>query len=109
MENRIQKIIDKQGISLNAFAQEIGVNRSTVSHILTGRNKPSVEVLQKILKRFPELSSDWLLLGNGGMHAKNKSSATPPSHKNTPKSESKSVEKVVVFYTDNTFQEYNPS
>ena len=52
MENRIQKIIDKQGIPLNAFAQEIGVNRSTVSHILTGRNKPSVEVLKKILKRF---------------------------------------------------------
>ena len=63
MENRIQKIIDKQGIPLNAFAQEIGVNRSTVSHILTGRNKPSVEVLQKILKRFPELSSDWLFVG----------------------------------------------
>ena len=35
MENRIQKIIDEQGISLNAFAQEIGVNRSTISHILT--------------------------------------------------------------------------
>lgn len=109
MENRIQKIIDKQGISLNAFAQEIGVNRSTISHILTGRNKPSVEVLQKILKRFPSLSSDWLLLGNGGMHSENESSVTPSSPKNTPKLESKSVEKVVVFYTDNTFQEYNLS
>ena len=65
MENRIQKIIEEQEISLNAFAQEIGVNRSTISHILTGRNKPSVEVLQKILKRFPSLSSDWLLLGYG--------------------------------------------
>ena len=108
MENRIQKIIDEKGISLNAFAQEIGVNRSTISHILTGRNKPSVEVLQKILKRFPSLSPDWLLLGNGGMHAKKESSA-PSSHKNNPKLESKSVEKVVVFYTDNTFQEYNPS
>tara|TARA_B100000900_G_scaffold414965_1_gene443242 strand:+ start:1378 stop:1752 length:375 start_codon:yes stop_codon:yes gene_type:complete len=108
MENRIQKIIEKQGVSLNAFAQEIGVNRSTISHILTGRNKPSVEVLQKILKRFPELSSDWLLLGNGGMYAKKNSSETPSSTKNTPKLESKSLEKVVVFYTDNTFKEYNP-
>ncbi|MBF91136.1 MAG: transcriptional regulator [Flavobacteriales bacterium] len=109
MENRIQKIIDEKGISLNAFAQEIGVNRSTISHILTGRNKPSVEVLQKILKRFPSLSPDWLLLGNGGMHAENESSSTPSSHKDIPKLESKSVEKVVVFFTDNTFQEYNPS
>lgn len=109
MENRIQKIIDEQGISLNAFAQEIGVNRSTISHILTGRNKPSVEVLQKILKRFPSLSSDWLILGYGGMHTKNKSSETPYIAKKTPKVESKSVEKVVVFYADNTFHEYKPS
>lgn len=109
MENRIQKIIDKQGISLNAFAQEIGVNRSTVSHILTGRNKPSVEVLQKILKRFPELSTDWLLLGNGGMYAKKESSeASSPSQKSV-QVVNKTVEKVVVFYTNNTFQEYNPS
>ena len=109
MENRIQKIIDKQGISLNAFAQEIGVNRSTVSHILTGRNKPSVEVLQKILKRFPELSSDWLLLGYGGMYAKKESSEAHLSAQQTVPVVAKSVEKVVVFYTDNTFQEYNPS
>ena len=109
MENRIQKIIDEQGVSLNAFAQEIGVNRSTISHILTGRNKPSVEVLQKILKRFPSLSPDWLLLGNGSMHTKNESIATTSTTKKTSKSESKSVEKVVVFYNDNTFHEYNPS
>jgi len=109
MENRIQKIIEEQEISLNAFAQEIGVNRSTISHILTGRNKPSVEVLQKILKRFPSLSSDWLLLGYGSMHAKNEFSDTKYSQKNTSKLESKLIQKVVVFYVDNTFQEYNPS
>ena len=109
MENRILKIIDEQDISLNAFAQEIGVNRSTISHILTGRNKPSVEVLQKILKRFPSLSADWLLLGNGSMHAKNESSVTASSPKKTPKLGSTSIDKVVVFYTDNTFQEYNSS
>lgn len=109
MENRIQKIIDKQGISLNAFAQEIGVNRSTVSHILTGRNKPSVEVLQKILKRFPELSSDWLLLGNGSMYTQKESSDTSSSSQKSVQEAYKTVKKVVVFYIDNTFQEYNPS
>ena len=109
MENRIQKIIDQQGISLNAFAQEIGVNRSTVSHILTGRNKPSVEVLQKILKRFPELSTDWLLLGSGSMYAKKESSEVSSPSQKSVQVVDKTVEKVVVFYTDNTFQEYNPS
>lgn len=109
MENRIQKIIDEQALSLNAFAKEIGVNRSTVSHILTGRNKPSVEVLQKILKRFPAISSDWLLLGNGGMYAKKESVDTAAPPKKAAVVEVKSVEKVVVFYSDHTFQEYKPA
>ena len=109
MENRIQKIIETLGVSLNAFAHEIGVNRSTVSHILTGRNKPSLEVLQKILKRFPDLSSDWLLLGNGGMYTKKESSESNFLFQNSSQVAVKKVEKVVIFYTDNTFQEYNPS
>ena len=109
MENRIQKIIDNQGVSLNAFAQEIGVNRSTVSHILMGRNKPSVEVLQKILKRFPELSSDWLLLGNGAMYVQKATEQVVESAPSPLKIPEKSVEKVVVFYSDHTFQEYKPT
>jgi transcriptional regulator with XRE-family HTH domain len=112
MEKRLQKIIEEQGLSLNAFAQEIGVNRSTVSHILTGRNKPSVEVLQKILKRFPDLSSDWLLLGRGGMHERHAlatSPAGPSVVASAPVKEEKKIEKVVVFYTDHTFEEYKRS
>ena len=67
MENRIQNIIEKYGLSSNTFAQEIDVNRSTISHILSGRNKPSIEVLQKILRRFPDVSASWLLLGQGAI------------------------------------------
>ncbi len=108
MENRIQKIIDVQAISLNAFAQEIGVNRSTVSHILTARNKPSVEVLQKILKRFPSISTDWLLFGTGAMHVKNEAVSSSDKASNPDQLTNKTVDKVVVFFTDNTFQEYKP-
>ena len=108
MENRIQKIINDQAISLNAFAQEIGVNRSTVSHILTARNKPSVEVLQKILKRFPGISTDWLLLGTGAMHVKNEAVSSSAKASNPDQLTNKTVDKVVVFFTDNTFQEYKP-
>jgi len=49
------------------FADEIGVNRPGISHIISGRNKPGVELIQKVLKRFPEVSTDWLLMGNGSM------------------------------------------
>ena len=109
MEIRIQKIINKHNFSLSAFAKEIGVSRSAISHILTGRNNPSVEVLQKILKRFPNLSADWLLLGNGDMYSQitsEKSSYFTTFF--TEKSSDKIAEKVVVFYSDYTFKEYKP-
>ena len=53
MENRIQNIIEKYELSSNTFAQEIDVNRSTISHILSGRNKPSIEVFTKDTEAFP--------------------------------------------------------
>jgi len=49
------------------FADEIGIQRSSMSHVLTGRNKPSLEFVQRILKRFPEVDTNWLLFGTGAM------------------------------------------
>ncbi len=49
------------------FADEIGVARAVISHILSERNKASLEVVQKILARFSEISPEWLLLGQGEM------------------------------------------
>tara|TARA_Y100000766_G_C18912174_1_gene608920 strand:+ start:3714 stop:4046 length:333 start_codon:yes stop_codon:yes gene_type:complete len=109
MENRIQNIIEKYELSSNTFAQEINVNRSTISHILSGRNKPSIEVLQKILRRFPDVSSSWLLLGQGAID--NTNLATTSSHvpeENTIET-NRSIDKIVVFYSDNSFEEYKPN
>lgn len=55
--------------NLNAaqFADEIGVQRSSVSHILTGRNNASLDFLLKVLLRYPEIDTDWLLIGKGVM------------------------------------------
>tara|TARA_B100000900_G_scaffold399644_1_gene402402 strand:- start:752 stop:1084 length:333 start_codon:yes stop_codon:yes gene_type:complete len=109
MENRIQNIIEKYGLSSNTFSQEIDVNRSTISHILSGRNKPSVEVLQKILRRFPDVSANWLLLGQGAIDDNNlvPSSSKVPIENTIEKV--KSIEKIVVFYSDNSFEEYKPN
>jgi DNA-binding XRE family transcriptional regulator len=108
MENRIQNIIDKYGLSSNAFAKEIDVNRSTISHILSGRNKPSIEVLQKILKRFPDVSANWLLLGQGAIDDTNLASSSQVPNENTIE-KVKSIDKIVVFYSDNSFEEYKPN
>jgi transcriptional regulator with XRE-family HTH domain len=67
MIERIQMIMKSRNISAAQFADEIGVQRSSVSHILTGRNNPSLDIVLKILQRFPEINSDWILTGNGAM------------------------------------------
>ena len=109
MEKRIQNIIEKYGLSPNAFAQEIDVNRSTISHILSGRNKPSIDVLQKILKRFSKVSASWLLLGRGDMFATESVSQVPKATTDESSVQSKEVKKIVVFYSDNSFEEYKPN
>ena len=109
MENRIQNIIEKYGLSSNTFAQEIDVNRSTISHILSGRNKPSIEVLQRILRRFPDVSASWLLLGQGSIDDTNlKPNSSHLPIENAIKTV-KSIDNIVVFYSDNSFEEYKPN
>lgn len=66
-KDRIEKIMQLENISSGQFALEIGIQNSTLSHILNNRNNPSLDVLKKILNRFPKISSDWLILGQGPM------------------------------------------
>ena len=67
MIDKIQHILNYYGYSSSQFANEIGIQRSAMSHILSGRNKPSLDFILKVLKRFPEINADWLLLGTGEM------------------------------------------
>ncbi|WP_460621594.1 helix-turn-helix domain-containing protein [Hymenobacter tenuis] len=78
MLDRIKQIISTQKLSPTQFADAIGVSRPIVSHILSGRNKPSLEVVQKIVSAFPGLSLSWLLLGTGPMQAQVPSDAPNP-------------------------------
>lgn len=70
MKERILKFINKEGISPANFADEIGVQRSSVSHILSGRNNPSYDFIFKILDRFKSLNAEWLITGAGEMYKK---------------------------------------
>ena len=70
------------------------MNRSTITHILSGRNKPSIDFLDKLIKSFPNLNTNWLISGIGEMHIVSKE-----------KTHLKSLEKVLIFYTDKSFQE----
>jgi len=67
MTDRISLLIKAKNLSAAQFADEIGVQRSSISHLMSGRNKPSLDLIQKTLQRFPEVSSEWLLFGKGEM------------------------------------------
>ena len=60
---RITQILEEQQLSSSAFADTIGVQRSSISHVLSGRNKPSLEFILKTARAFPAYSTDWLLFG----------------------------------------------
>jgi transcriptional regulator with XRE-family HTH domain len=67
IRDRIQKFLTAEGLSPTRFADEIGVQRSSVSHILSGRNNPGFEFIQKILARYKNLNAEWLMMGTGNM------------------------------------------
>jgi transcriptional regulator with XRE-family HTH domain len=65
MKDRLIKVLNHLGLTATRLADEIGVQRSGISHILSGRNQPGYDFIVKILTRFPELNAEWLLLGKG--------------------------------------------
>ena len=67
INDRFTKILEYSGFTASEFADEIDVQRSSISHIISGRNKPSLEFIVKIKNRFPEISWDWIILGQGEM------------------------------------------
>lgn len=132
MKDRLLKIIKHYSLTSSRFADELGVQRSGISHIISGRNQPSYDFIVKLMKVYPEINPDWLLMGSGSMLR------TPVSEKLNPEpdlfsqievnstkhpveksdiGETKTVEKVtnvtsiqqiVIFYPDGTFKPYLP-
>jgi transcriptional regulator with XRE-family HTH domain len=70
MVNRIQEILDKYDLTAAKLADQLNVPRSTISHILSERNKPSLEFIQKVLDNFPEINTRWLVKGEGEIFEK---------------------------------------
>jgi transcriptional regulator with XRE-family HTH domain len=62
---RLEIVLDYYGLNASAFADKIGVQRSSMSHLLSGRNKPSLDFVMKILEVFPDVDLYWILIGRG--------------------------------------------
>jgi len=59
--DKVKQVMQDKGLSPSIFADEIGVPRASISHILAGRNKPSIRILMGIIKKFPDIDVNWLL------------------------------------------------
>jgi len=72
MVDRIKRIIEDKGLHASSFADKIQVSRGAISHIMNGRNSPNNDTIQKIIKCFPDISSAWLISGEGPMYNREK-------------------------------------
>lgn len=70
MVNRIQEILKRYNLTAARLADQLDVPRSTISHILSERNKPSLEFIQKVLDNYPDISTNWLIKGEGTIFGK---------------------------------------
>lgn len=133
MKERILQFLQSEQISSTQFADAIGVQRSSISHILSGRNNPSFDFIRKMLQKYTEIRAEWLILGEGEMYKRVESrelfdDQAPVSgdvkqeevqktgtnkseqggEEQDKKHEINDIERVVIFYRNNTFTEYHP-
>jgi transcriptional regulator with XRE-family HTH domain len=142
---RLEFIMEHFSLNASSFADKINVQRSSISHLLSGRNKPSLDFVMKIFDVFPELNLYWLLDGSGTYLKNDKieQDEKKPDLSSTPiieietkkanpvanevhveindghlnqsanslfeKSTGKHIQRIVLFYTDGTFENYSPS
>lgn len=135
LKDKIEKLILALGLTSTRFADYIGVNRPIISHILSGRNKPSLEIIQKIVNKFPELGYNWIadeehldmeivsqivknqdfneLFANMYTSRELNEKSNVDLHQEIFNSKDigngKRIEKIVVFYSDNTFKQFEQS
>ena len=133
---RLKEIIEEKGLTAIEFSEQVGIQRSSLSHLFSGRNKPSIDLLMKIKRQFPDTDLEWLISGES---RKNESNNAALSHESALKTEnipvtnvnnaelitdnqiispideentSKKLKKrkslkVIIFYDDGSFEEFN--
>lgn len=132
---RLKQILKEKEMNALEFSERVGIQRSSLSHLFSGRNKPSIDLLLKIKKQFPETDLDWLITGEESITPvyfdKNQSIRVENEPKNVVTDVNKEVlksdyqyinheegklnkaireqhdiERIILFYTDGSFKEY---
>lgn len=96
MNKRLQQFLTLEQLSPSKFADILGIQRSGISHILSGRNKPSYDFIERMLLKFPNINAEWLILGKG------------KPYKNAPSEENPKEESIDLFSTPTDNQYVTP-
>ncbi len=101
MKERLREFMDQNGLSAKDFAERINVQASSISHILSGRNKPSLEFLEKLLSAFPNIDIKYLISGlkENTSHSEEK---VIPSESISKDNQNR----IIVLNSDGTYDEY---
>ena len=97
-KDRLLELIESKNISASELSKKINVQRSNISHILSGRNKPSLDFVLKLCDYYNDIDLDWLLKGI--------SSPNPINHKKN-RNKTSSINKIVLFFEDGTFETFS--
>ncbi|MBS3807204.1 MAG: helix-turn-helix transcriptional regulator [Bacteroidales bacterium] len=137
MNERLIQFLKVHNLSSTRLADQIGVQRSSISHVVSGRNKPSYDFIYKFLQHYPRVNPRWLIMGEGSMYENQKQQGSllfqqeepgsTPRESTGEKSADPSpviedsqeeeqpaygrktrIERIVVFYSDKRFEEYRP-
>ena len=109
IQDRIKLIIKANNESPSSFADNIGIKRSNLSHVLSGRNKPSLDFLSKIINSYPSVNASWLVTGVTREGTLKEPETDSGKEEGANTSNPQSIERILIFYKDGTFKSYNPS
>lgn len=104
IQERIQLILKMHALTPSMFADKLGVQRSNISHILSGRSKPSFDFLEKVVVNFPRVNTNWLLTGE----MKDKHVSTIDEIQSPEKLNEEKIVKIIEFYADDSIKIYYP-
>jgi transcriptional regulator with XRE-family HTH domain len=120
MNNRIKRFVSHKNISAGELAELTGVQRSNISHIFNGRNKPGAQFIENFLLAFPDVNARWLLTGIGSMlnkdirneiitthsEVKSETEVHYDNKKINQSKEREKIEKLLLLNADGTFSVY---
>ena len=101
---RLTRIMEHYGLTAAAFAERIDVQRSGISHILSGRNKPSLDFVLKVVRTFPGVDLYWLLNGKGSFPADEQNNIVSDTSLPRGEATGKQIDRIILVYEDQSFE-----